>query len=134
MVPANKSNAPPISRKTMMKPLTSITVSRRFWRSSARKSDAAGIESGARRQAEVDLRHRGIFRRGLEILGALESKIARDDVAGEFLDFGVQRQHRIIVSLTREGDLIFGGGEFFLKLHHALIGFQLRIVFHHRQQ
>src|SRR5579872_1135377 len=129
-----KSKPHPIATNSKMNTPTSITVPRRFARSSARKSDAAGIaDSGARRQTQVDLRYRLILGRALEIFGALEAEIRRDDVARELFGLGVERQHRVVVSLSREGDLVFGRSEFLLKLHHALVGLELRIVLHDRE-
>jgi len=82
----------------------------------------------------IDLRHRLVFRRALEVFSLLEAEVVRDNVRREFLDPRVERQHGVVVGLTRECDLVLGRGQFLLQAKHVFVRTELRIVFHHGEQ
>src|SRR5262245_45242077 len=145
--PAHTSRPKPSAARMAIIVTTSTAVSRRFAASRARKSLAAvmvgqsvaGLRAASLLYAgcahrEVNLGHRLIFRRGLEIFGRVKTEIARDQIGRKGLDSGVKREHHVVVRLARERDLILGGGQFFLQAQHVLVGFQLRVIFHYREQ
>ena len=70
----------------------------------------------------------------LKYSAALKPKLLAIRLAGKLWMRVFRVEHDIIISLSRVRDLIFRGRQLFLQLEHVLVGLQLRIVLHHRQQ
>src|ERR1700760_3727680 len=59
--------------------------------------------------------------------GGREREHVGDERIREHFAAVVVVHHRIVVRLAGEGDFVFRGGEFLGKLHHGLVGFEIRI-------
>src|SRR5215211_6275626 len=71
---------------------------------------------------------------GLEVLPLGEAHGAGEDDRGEALYLRVVRLDRVVVVLSREGDLVLRRGELLLEVDQYRAGTELRIVLGHRKQ
>jgi len=86
-------------------------------------------------QRQIDIRNRPFgFDGDLEKDCRDEIEHRRDDVCREDLLGNVELRGDVVVELPREGDLVFRARQFFLKLFHVLIRFQVRIVLHEGEE
>src|SRR5688572_19654055 len=78
---------------------------------------------------ETDLR-RGALGRivDFEKLCRRETEHAREDHIGKCFARRVVGHDAVVVGLTREGDLVFGGGQLLGELHHVLVGLEIWIL------
>ena len=84
---------------------------------------------------EADRRHlavAGIL--DLEELPRPEAEHARDEHRGEGLDRVVVRQHRVVVDLPRDGDLVLRVLQLVLEVQEVLVRLQLRIRLGNREE
>jgi len=57
-----------------------------------------------------------------------------EDDGREALLVGVVGGGRVVERLAGERHLVFGGGELLAQLHHVLVGLEVRVGFHHREE
>ena len=83
---------------------------------------------GRRRRLEADDRHLalgGVL--DLEELALREAERAGDEDCGEDLDRVVERQHRVVVDLARDRDLVLGVPELVLEVEEVRARLQVRV-------
>ena len=89
-----------------------------------------GVPRGSRprRPRQVHVRHLGGLWLGVEEVAPREPERARDQDAGEGRDGAVVVQHRSVVVLTREADLVLGRGQLLLEAQDVLVRLQFGVV------
>src|SRR5690554_130781 len=83
--------------------------------------------------SEADFRCLAGFR-GLQLqLGSfLEGEHAGNNVVGEFLPEDVVAHDTVVIGLAREGNPVFGAGQFFHQLLYGFVGLEVRVVLGNR--
>ena len=69
----------------------------------------------------------------VEIVLVLEAECSGDYAAGEHLALVAIVSHVTVVEAPCRLDSVFGVDQFLLQLEEIAVGFELRVVFHHRQ-
>ncbi len=92
------------------------------------------VPPARRSRAEVDLRGLALRHVGLEELALLEPERPGEHDPGERLDRVVEREHRVVVDLPRDGDPVLRPGQLVLELPEVLVRLQLRIGLGDREE
>src|SRR6185437_5501232 len=124
---------PPVKSKRQTRRLCRIL----FTLYSERSERLCSLQRAARATClrKADLR-RFPFRRIVDrkLFGGRKTGRTGEHGRREHLALVVVVHHGVVVSLARERDAVFGGGEFLRQLHHVLVGLEIRIRFADREQ
>src|SRR6187431_2943345 len=102
-------------------------------RAGAAWTPAPGRGAGSA-EAQVDLRDLGRLGLCVEELALHEAEDAREQDRRDRLDRVVVIEHRRVVVLAREADLVLGRRELLLELHDVRARLEVRVVLDDREQ